>query len=107
MAVGQAPVLELWSTSTPCPWPAPSSTPRPCSWWGLPRSPRWTHPYLMHVGSAAEANLTVEQVQDVLVAVAPVVGAPRVLSAAQKITEVLGMTIAVMEAATADPGAES
>jgi len=41
----------------------------------------------------AEANLTVEQVQDVLVAVAPIVGAPHVLSAAQKITEALGMTL--------------
>ncbi len=38
--------------------------------------------YLMHVGAAAESGVTVEDVQDVLVAVAPIVGAPRVLSAA-------------------------
>jgi alkylhydroperoxidase/carboxymuconolactone decarboxylase family protein YurZ len=53
--------------------------------------------YLVHVGSAVEADLTVEQVQDVLVAVAPIVGAPRALAAAQKITEALGFVIAVAE----------
>jgi alkylhydroperoxidase/carboxymuconolactone decarboxylase family protein YurZ len=58
--------------------------------------------YLLHIPPAAQANLTIEQVQDVLVAVAPIVGAPRVLSAAQKITEALGLAIAVMEAAITD-----
>lgn len=58
--------------------------------------------YLMHVAPAAESNVTVEQVQDVLVAVAPIVGTPRVLAAAVKITEALGYTIAVMEATLAD-----
>ena len=42
-----------------------------------------------------------------IAALSAVVGAPRVLSAAQKITDAPGMTIAVMEAAMADPGAES
>jgi alkylhydroperoxidase/carboxymuconolactone decarboxylase family protein YurZ len=54
--------------------------------------------YLMHIGPAAESGVTVEQVQDVLVAVAPIVGAPRVFSAALKITEALGFVIAVAEA---------
>jgi alkylhydroperoxidase/carboxymuconolactone decarboxylase family protein YurZ len=58
--------------------------------------------YLMHVPPAAEANVTVEQVQDVLVTVAPIVGTPRVLAAAKRITEALGFTIAVMEAALAE-----
>ena len=58
--------------------------------------------YLMHVPPAAEANVTVEQVQDVLVTVAPIVGTPRVLAAAERITEALGYTIAVMEAALAE-----
>lgn len=61
--------------------------------------------YLLHIPPAAEVNLTVEQVQDVLVAVAPIVGAPRVLSAAQKITDALGLAIAVMAAAEADTAA--
>jgi alkylhydroperoxidase/carboxymuconolactone decarboxylase family protein YurZ len=53
--------------------------------------------YLMHVGPALESGLTVADIQDVLVAVAPITGAPRVLSAARKITEALGIAIAVVE----------
>jgi hypothetical protein len=33
--------------------------------------------YLMHVGPAVDAAVTVEQVQNILVAVAPIVGTPR------------------------------
>ena len=51
--------------------------------------------YLMHVGPAAQAGVTVEQVQDVLVTVAPIIGAPRVLAAAQNITDALGIVIAI------------
>jgi alkylhydroperoxidase/carboxymuconolactone decarboxylase family protein YurZ len=51
--------------------------------------------YLMHVGPAVEAGLKVEDVQDVLVTVAPIIGAPRVLSAAQNITDALGIVIAI------------
>ena len=58
--------------------------------------------YLMHVGAAAESGVTVKDVQDVLVAVAPIIGAPRVLSAALKITEALGFVVAVAEAAEAE-----
>lgn len=54
--------------------------------------------YLMHVGPAVEANVTVEDVQDVLVAVAPIVGAPRVVAATRKIAEALGIAVAVFEA---------
>jgi alkylhydroperoxidase/carboxymuconolactone decarboxylase family protein YurZ len=53
--------------------------------------------YLMHVGPALESGLTVADIQDVLVTVAPITGAPRVLSAARKITEALGIAIAVVE----------
>jgi alkylhydroperoxidase/carboxymuconolactone decarboxylase family protein YurZ len=35
--------------------------------------------YLAHVGPAVEAGVTIEQVQDVLVAVAPIVGTARVM----------------------------
>jgi alkylhydroperoxidase/carboxymuconolactone decarboxylase family protein YurZ len=54
--------------------------------------------YLMHVGPAVQAGVTVEQVQDVLVTVAPIVGAPRVLGAAQNITDALGLVIAITAA---------
>ena len=64
--------------------------------------------YLMHVGPAVESSVKVEQVQDVLVAVAPITGAPRVVSAATKITEALGIAIAVGGmAAEADAGAST
>jgi alkylhydroperoxidase/carboxymuconolactone decarboxylase family protein YurZ len=54
--------------------------------------------YLMHVGPAADAGVTVEQVQDILIAVAPIVGTPRTVSAAAKITEALGIVIVALEA---------
>jgi alkylhydroperoxidase/carboxymuconolactone decarboxylase family protein YurZ len=53
--------------------------------------------YLMHVGPAAESGLTLDQVQDVLVGVAPVIGSARTISAAAKIVEALGFAIALME----------
>jgi alkylhydroperoxidase/carboxymuconolactone decarboxylase family protein YurZ len=59
--------------------------------------------YLMHVGPAVESGVRLEQVQDVLVAVAPITGAPRVLKAAGAITEALGIAIAITDAA-ADAG---
>lgn len=54
--------------------------------------------YLMHIGPAVEANLTVENLQDVLVTVAPIVGTPRVVTAARTIAEALGIAVAVVEA---------
>lgn len=53
--------------------------------------------YLAHVGPAQEANVTAEQVQDLLVAIAPIVGTARVMSAAIHITEALGFAIAVSD----------
>lgn len=53
--------------------------------------------YLMHIGPAAESGLTLDQVQDVLVGVAPVIGSPRTVSAAGKIVEALGFAIALAE----------
>ena len=54
--------------------------------------------YLLHVGPAMDAGVTVEQVQNVLIAVAPIIGAPRTASAAVKITEALGIVVAAVEA---------
>ena len=42
--------------------------------------------YLAHVGPAMEAGVTIEQVQGILVAVAPIIGTPRTMSAAGRIT---------------------
>ena len=53
--------------------------------------------YLMHLGPAMESGVTIEQVQDILVAVAPVVGTPRTLSAASKIAEAVGVAIVALE----------
>ncbi len=53
--------------------------------------------YLMHVGSAADAGVTVDQVQNILIAIAPVIGTPRTLSAALKITEALGIVLVALE----------
>jgi alkylhydroperoxidase/carboxymuconolactone decarboxylase family protein YurZ len=53
--------------------------------------------YLFHIGPAAEVGVTLDQAQDVLVAVAPIVGAPRTLAAAAKIVEALGLAIDLAE----------
>jgi alkylhydroperoxidase/carboxymuconolactone decarboxylase family protein YurZ len=53
--------------------------------------------YLLHLGPAAEAGVTLDQAQDVLVAVAPIVGTPRTMSAATKIVEALGLAIDLAE----------
>lgn len=54
--------------------------------------------YLAHVGPSVEAGVTLEDVQNVLVAVAPIIGSARVMKAALNITEALGFVIAVAEA---------
>ncbi|MEV8098725.1 carboxymuconolactone decarboxylase [Kitasatospora sp. NPDC085879] len=54
--------------------------------------------YLAHIGPAVEAHVTASQLQDVLVAIAPIVGTARVMSAAGHITEALGIAIAVADA---------
>jgi alkylhydroperoxidase/carboxymuconolactone decarboxylase family protein YurZ len=53
--------------------------------------------YLLHLGPAAEAGVTLDRAQDVLVAVAPIVGTPRTLAAAAKIVEALGLAIELAE----------
>jgi len=54
--------------------------------------------YLLHVGPAIDAGVTVEQIQDILIAVAPIVGTARTMSAAAKITEALGIVIIALAA---------
>jgi len=54
--------------------------------------------YLMNTPSAMDSGITIEDVQGVLIAVAPIVGTPRVVSAGTRITRALGFAIAVLEA---------
>lgn len=54
--------------------------------------------YIAHIGPSVDAGITIDDVQNVLVAVAPIVGTPRVMSAAAKITAALGFVILVAEA---------
>jgi alkylhydroperoxidase/carboxymuconolactone decarboxylase family protein YurZ len=51
--------------------------------------------YLAHIEPAMRENVTASQLQDVLVAIAPIVGTARVMSAATHLTEALGIAIAV------------
>jgi hypothetical protein len=60
--------------------------------------------YLAHIGPAMDAGVSLEQVQDILVAVSPIVGTARTVSAAGKLTEALGTVII---AAAAELAAEA
>ena len=53
--------------------------------------------YLMHVGPAMDAGVTIGEIQNILIAVAPIVGTPRTASAALNITEALGIVIVELE----------
>ena len=53
--------------------------------------------YLMHVAPAIETGVTLEDLQDVLVAVAPIVGTASVLTAAGHLAEALGVGVEVAE----------
>ncbi|GGY41304.1 carboxymuconolactone decarboxylase family protein [Streptomyces omiyaensis] len=54
--------------------------------------------YAAHIEPGLRAGLTAEQVQDVLVAIAPIVGTARVMTAAGNIAAALGIAIAVADA---------
>ena len=53
--------------------------------------------YLAHIGPAVDAGVTLADAQNVLVAVAPIIGTARVMSAAINIAEALGLAIEIME----------
>ena len=56
--------------------------------------------YLLNLGAAADVGLTLEDVQGVLIAIAPIVGSPKVLTAAGTITAALGIALAIDDALT-------
>jgi hypothetical protein len=58
--------------------------------------------YIANAEAITESGLTVEDVQGVMIAVAPVVGTTRVMAAGGHILQALGMAIAVSEAEMAD-----
>ncbi len=49
--------------------------------------------YLMHIGPSIDAGITAADAEDVLIAVAPIVGGPRVAGAATKILTALDLAI--------------
>jgi len=58
--------------------------------------------YLLNAGPAADMGVTGDDVQGVMIGVAPVVGAPRVVAASGNIMRALGIAIAVAEAEMAE-----
>jgi len=63
--------------------------------------------YLANAGAAADFGLTAEDLQGVMIAIAPVVGTARVVAAAGHILRALGLAIAVADAELPDgDGAE-
>ena len=53
--------------------------------------------YAVNIEAAAEIGLTVDDAEDILVAVAPIVGTARIVSATINIAEGLGLAIALAE----------
>ncbi|MEU6573999.1 carboxymuconolactone decarboxylase family protein [Streptomyces sp. NPDC046805] len=53
--------------------------------------------YLAHINPAIKADFTAEQLQDLLIAIAPVVGTARVMSAASHIAQAFGVALALAD----------
>ena len=53
--------------------------------------------YLANAGTAMDVGVTLEDVQGVLVAVAPIIGSPRAVTAAGNVAEALGFAILAIE----------
>lgn len=58
--------------------------------------------YLANADASEKSGITADDIQQVMIAIAPVVGTARVVSAAGKILRALGLAIAVGEAEMAD-----
>ena len=59
--------------------------------------------YLLNLTAAADSGLTLEDAQGILIAVAPIVGTPRTVSAATAIAEALGLAVAIEDAIDQEP----
>jgi alkylhydroperoxidase/carboxymuconolactone decarboxylase family protein YurZ len=53
--------------------------------------------YLLNLGAASDLGVSVEQVQGVLIAIAPVIGSARVAGAGSAIARALGLAVAIAE----------
>jgi len=62
--------------------------------------------YFVSASAIEESGLTAEDIQGVMIAVAPVTGAPRVMSAGGHILRALGIAVAVAESEMSDEGSE-
>jgi alkylhydroperoxidase/carboxymuconolactone decarboxylase family protein YurZ len=62
--------------------------------------------WFANAAAVQESGLTAEDIQGVMIAVAPVVGAPRVMAAGGHILRALGIAIAVADAETADQSSQ-
>ena len=58
--------------------------------------------WIANASAMEESGLTTDDIQGVMIAVAPVVGAPRVMAAGGHILRALGLSIAVADAEIAD-----
>lgn len=54
--------------------------------------------YFLNMGVAVEVGLTTEDAQGVLIAVAPIIGAPKVVASAAAIAEAYGLAVAIDDA---------
>jgi alkylhydroperoxidase/carboxymuconolactone decarboxylase family protein YurZ len=55
--------------------------------------------YLLNLGAAVEAGLTLEDAQAVLIAIAPIIGTPRSVVAATNLADALGFALLELELA--------
>jgi hypothetical protein len=60
--------------------------------------------YLVNLGLGAEVGVEAEDIQQVMIGIAPVVGTARVTSAAGNIARALGFAIEVSDHGVSDPG---
>lgn len=54
--------------------------------------------YLLNAGTAMDVGITLEDVQGTLIAVAPIVGTPRIVAAAGNLASALGFALEMAEA---------
>ena len=54
--------------------------------------------YLLNAGTAVDVGITLEDVQGILIAVAPIVGTPRIVAATTNLVQALGFALEMAEA---------
>ncbi len=62
--------------------------------------------YLANADATEKSGITADDIQEVMIAIAPIVGTARVVSAAGKILRAMGLEIAIGDAGTAELGDE-